>query len=51
MAVKYWKKMLEESQKLLGEELISYNIPDNGEITHADLLMLTAKCKEFKLST
>ncbi|CAK77389.1 unnamed protein product, partial (macronuclear) [Paramecium tetraurelia] len=41
------EKVLEETANLIDNQLIKVNIPENGQITHADLLVLQKKAVEY----
>ena len=49
MAEKYRQKILQESEKLLNEKLIEYEVAEDGVVDHVDLLLLDDKRKELKL--
>ena len=45
MAEKYRQKILSESEKLLNEKLIEYDVAEDGVVDHVDLLLLDDKRK------
>ncbi|CAD8110640.1 unnamed protein product [Paramecium primaurelia] len=47
LANQYREKLLEETANLIDNQLIKVNIPENGQITHADLLVLQKKAVEY----
>ncbi|CAK57383.1 unnamed protein product (macronuclear) [Paramecium tetraurelia] len=47
LACQYREKLLEETATLIDNQLIKVNIPENGQITHADLLVLQKKAVEY----
>lgn len=49
MAEKYRKRMLQESEKLINDNLIHYDVGEDGVVDHIDLLLLDEKRKELRL--
>ena len=49
MAEKYRKRVLEDSEKLLNNNLIKYDVAEDGFIDHVDLLLLDEKRKQLRL--
>ncbi|CAD8122345.1 unnamed protein product [Paramecium sonneborni] len=47
LASQFREKLLEESANLIDNQLIKVNIPENGQISHADLLVLQQKTVEY----
>ncbi|CAD8209441.1 unnamed protein product [Paramecium pentaurelia] len=47
LANQYREKLLEETANLIDNQLIKVNIPENGQITHADLLVLQKKAVDY----
>ncbi|CAD8185245.1 unnamed protein product [Paramecium octaurelia] len=47
LANQYREKLLEETATLIDNQLIKVNIPENGQITHADLLVIQKKAVEY----
>ncbi|KAM3138239.1 hypothetical protein pb186bvf_009702 [Paramecium bursaria] len=49
LAHQYRERILEETANLIDNQIIKVIIPENGQITHADLLVLQKKTQEYKL--
>ncbi|CAD8112021.1 unnamed protein product [Paramecium sonneborni] len=47
LASQFREKLLEETATLIDNQLIKVNIPENGQISHADLLVLQKKAVEY----
>ncbi|CAD8121688.1 unnamed protein product [Paramecium sonneborni] len=47
LANQFREKVLEETANLIDNQLIKVTIPENGQITHADLLVLQKKAVEY----
>ncbi|CAD8105599.1 unnamed protein product [Paramecium primaurelia] len=47
LANQFREKVLEQTANLIDNNLIKVNIPENGQITHADLLVLQKKAVEY----
>ncbi|CAD8104133.1 unnamed protein product [Paramecium primaurelia] len=47
LANQFREKVLEQTANLIDNQLIKVNIPENGQITHADLLVLQMKAVEY----
>lgn len=49
MANQYRERLLEETAALIDGEQIKVKIPENGQITHADLLVLQKKTQQYQM--
>ncbi len=49
LAEKYRNRILQETQKLISENKIEFDVPEDGQIDHISLLMLDEKRKDAVL--